>query len=216
MYTSINLPRTQKVVNLLQEQPFTSDLDITTLKSGREYLAQLEEKLVKFFDDSYAVSSLLEYRTYYFDRMLQKLFVHFGLDTVPTLTLLAVGGYGRRELFLKSDIDILVVSKDSLSPEAQEKISAFISYLWDLKLDIGSSVRTITECLENVNADLTICTNLLETHFICGHQEIYELLLKTIHDDSTWNTQVVSVISMSCNGSPISTFRPEQLRTCSL
>ncbi len=189
MYTSINLPRTQKVVNLLQEQPFTSDLDITPLKSGREYLAQLEEQLVKFFDDSYAVSSLLEYRTYYFDRMLQKLFVHFGLDTVPTLTLLAVGGYGRRELFLKSDIDILVVSKDPLSPEAQEKVSAFISYLWDLKLDIGSSVRTIAECLENVNADLTICTNLLETHFICGHQEIYELLLKTIHDDSTWNTK---------------------------
>ena len=54
MYTSINLPRTQKVVNLLQEQPFTSDLDITTLKSGREYLAQLEEQLVKFFDDSLA------------------------------------------------------------------------------------------------------------------------------------------------------------------
>lgn len=189
MYTHINLPHTTKLVDLVHEQPFNSDLDITQIKSGREYLAQLEETLVRLFDECYAATSLLEYRTYYTDQLLKRLFIHFGLDTIPTLTLIAVGGYGRRELFLKSDIDILLVSKDTLSTNAQEKVSAFISYLWDLKLDIGSAVRTIEECLINANADITICTNLLELHFICGHQKIYKLLLKTIHNDSTWNTK---------------------------
>ena len=189
MYTRINLPRTQKVVNLIVDQPFTCPLDFATIKTGRAYLAQLEEQLVTFFDASYAVSSLLDYRTYYVDCMMRELYKQFGLNAVSDLALLAVGGYGRSELFLKSDIDILVASKDALSDEAQEKVSQFISYLWDLKLDIGSSVRTIVETLENVNADLTICTNLLETRFICGNQNTYNLLLTTIHNDSTWNTK---------------------------
>ena len=189
MYTRINLPRTQKVVNLIVDQPFTCPLDFATIKTGRAYLAQLEEQLVTFFDASYAVSSLLDYRTYYVDCMMRELYKQFGLNAVSDLALLAVGGYGRSELFLKSDIDILVASKDALSDEAQEKVSQFISYLWDLQLDIGSSVRTIAETLENVNADLTICTNLLETRFICGNQNTYNLLLTTIHNDSTWNTK---------------------------
>ena len=189
MYTRIKLPRKQHAVNLLVEHPFTCKLDVTTLKTGREYLAQLEEELVKFFAEGYAVSSLLDYRTHYVDVMMQQLFSHFMLDHEDGLTLLAVGGYGRGELFLKSDIDILLVSRSPLSTEAQEHISSFISYLWDLKLDIGSSVRTIAETLENVNADLTICTNLLETRFLCGNREVYDQLLTTIHNDSTWNTK---------------------------
>lgn len=188
MYTHISLPHVQRVVNLVDEHPFECELDLTNLKTGREYLSLLEERLVQFFKDGYAIASLLDYRTHYVDDMMCKLYHHFKLDEERDLTLLAVGGYGRGELFLKSDIDILVAAKEKLSDEAQEHISSFISYLWDLKLDIGSSVRTIAESLENVNADLTICTNLLETRFLCGNQDVYHLLLDTIKKESTWNT----------------------------
>ena len=161
MYTPISMPRKQTVANLVLEQPFKSDLDFTDVKQGREYLNALDEQLVSFFKQGFAVASLLEYRTFYIDQMLMQLFKHFKLDKAHDVTLIAVGGYGRAELFLRSDIDLLVASVEQPTEEIQENISSFISHLWDLKLDIGSSVRTIEQTLQNVNADLTICTNML-------------------------------------------------------
>lgn len=189
MYTPISMPRKQTVANLVLEQPLKSDLDFTDVKQGREYLNALDEQLVSFFKQGFAVASLLEYRTFYIDQMLMQLFKHFKLDKAHDVTLIAVGGYGRAELFLRSDIDLLVASVDQPTEEIQENISSFISHLWDLKLDIGSSVRTIEQTLQNVNADLTICTNMLETRFLCGNIHVYNDLLTTIKNDSTWNTK---------------------------
>lgn len=189
MYTRISMPRKQTVANLVLEQPFKSDLDFTDVKQGREYLNALDEQLVSFFKQGFAVASLLEYRTFYIDKMLMQLFKHFKLDKADDVTLIAVGGYGRAELFLRSDIDLLVASVEQPTEEIQENISSFISHLWDLKLDIGSSVRTIEQTLQNVNADLTICTNMLETRFLCGNIHVYNDLLTTIKNDSTWNTR---------------------------
>ena len=189
MYTPISMPRKQTVANLVLEQPFKSDLDFTDVKQGREYLNALDEQLVSFFKQGFAVASLLEYRTFYIDQMLMLLFKHFKLDKAHDVTLIAVGGYGRAELFLRSDIDLLVASVEQPTEEIQENISSFISHLWDLKLDIGSSVRTIEQTLQNVNADLTICTNMLETRFLCGNIHVYNDLLTTIKNDSTWNTK---------------------------
>ena len=189
MYTHICLPHKQISADLVAQQPCSCELDITNIKTGREYLSFLEERLVNFFNEGYSIASLLDYRTHYVDEMMRSLYEHFKLNNLPKLAMIAVGGYGRGELFLKSDIDLLIVSQDKLSEEAQEQISSFISYLWDLKLDIGSSVRTIDECLEKVNADLTICTNLLENRFLCGDYKVYEFLLNTISKDSTWNTK---------------------------
>ncbi|MGN8851103.1 [protein-PII] uridylyltransferase [Anaerobiospirillum succiniciproducens] len=189
MYTRISMPRKQTVANLVLEQPFKSDLDFTDVKQGREYLNALDEQLVSFFKQGFAVVSLLEYRTFYIDQMLMQLFKHFKLHKADDVTLIAVGGYGRAELFLRSDIDLLVASVEQPTEEIQENISSFISHLWDLKLDIGSSVRTIAQTLQNVNADLTICTNMLETRFLCGNIHVYNDLLTTIKNDSTWNTK---------------------------
>lgn len=189
MYTRISMPRKQTVANLVLEQPFKSDLDFTDVKQGREYLNALDEQLVSFFKQGFAVASLLEYRTFYIDQMLMQLFKHFKLHKADDVTLIAVGGYGRAELFLRSDIDLLVASVEQPTEEIQENISSFISHLWDLKLDIGSSVRTIAQTLQNVNADLTICTNMLETRFLCGNIHVYNDLLTTIKNDSTWNTK---------------------------
>lgn len=189
MYFHISLPHVQRHADLIAQLPMHSDLDLTQLKTGREFLNQLEERLVNLFKQGFAVSSLLAYRTHYVDELLATLFNHYKLNTSTDLCLIAVGGYGRAELFLKSDIDILVVSRSSIDESLQENISAFISYLWDLKLDIGSSVRTISETVENANADLTVRTNLLETRYLCGNEEVYNELLNTIDSDTTWNTK---------------------------
>ena len=117
MYVQISLPHIQRDVNLIAEQPFASALDYTQLKSGREYLAALEERLVELFKQGYAIARLLQYRTYYMDCMLQHLYEHCGLAQERDLALIAVGGYGRGELFLKSDIDLLLASQAPLTPK---------------------------------------------------------------------------------------------------
>lgn len=188
MYTHINLPHQQNMADLVEERPLECPLNVEDLKSGREYLTFLEETLVNFFKEGYAVAPLLFYRSFYVDKLMDELFKHFKLNENTNLALLAVGGYGRAELFLKSDIDILLVSKTEMSPDQEEQVSSFISYLWDLKLHIGSSVRTIAESLDNANNDLSICTNLLETRFLCGNKDVYDELLETVKEHSTWNT----------------------------
>ena len=85
-------------------------------------------------------------------------------------SLVAVGGYGRGELFPYSDVDILVLLPNQLPDETLNElnplIERFITRCWDLGLEIGSSVRTIDECLAEASQDITVRTALLESRLI--------------------------------------------------
>ncbi|MBL8359244.1 MAG: [protein-PII] uridylyltransferase, partial [Rubrivivax sp.] len=87
--------------------------------------------------------------------------------------LVAVGGYGRGELFPHSDVDVLVLLPGAAGPTAQARIEAFITSCWDVGLEIGSSVRTIDECVEEARRDLTVQTALLEARAICGARRTF-------------------------------------------
>ncbi|MFW9615408.1 [protein-PII] uridylyltransferase [Aquabacterium sp.] len=94
--------------------------------------------------------------------------------------LVAVGGYGRGELFPHSDIDVLllmpvtpsVAGEDSLAPAVEQ----FITACWDIGLEIGSSVRTVDECSEEAKQDITVQTALLEARYLCGSKSRFEEL----------------------------------------
>ena len=73
--------------------------------------------------------------------------------------LIAVGGYGRRELLPHSDIDLLLLINEEQFDNLKESLEAFITFLWDTKLDIGHSIRSVKECQEQAAADITITTN---------------------------------------------------------
>jgi len=80
--------------------------------------------------------------------------------------LVAVGGFGRGELLPCSDVDVLVLLPDGQSPEntpeLQNQLERFIGSCWDTGLEIGSSVRTLSECLAESAKDITVQTSLLE------------------------------------------------------
>ena len=89
----------------------------------------------------------------------------------PALALLAVGGYGRGELHPYSDVDILVL--DARRRAADRAASArswngFITFLWDIGLEVGNSVRTARECAEESAADVGVMTTLLEARLLAG------------------------------------------------
>ena len=83
------------------------------------------------------------------------------------LTLLAVGGYGRFELFPHSDVDILLLHDDA-DVASMAGIEAFLSEAWDLGFEVGHSVRSVEDCIAQAGADITVATSILERRVIVG------------------------------------------------
>ncbi|MBM3398345.1 MAG: [protein-PII] uridylyltransferase, partial [Betaproteobacteria bacterium] len=109
------------------------------------------------------------------DGLLIQLWQHAGFSS--ELCLVAVGGFGRAELFPHSDVDVLVLLPNGLSPEdapeLQAQLERFIGSCWDTGLDIGSSVRTLHECLAEAAKDITVQTSLLEARRITGNTRLF-------------------------------------------
>ncbi|MGV2287517.1 [protein-PII] uridylyltransferase [Trinickia sp. YCB016] len=91
-----------------------------------------------------------------------------------TLALLAVGGYGRGELAPFSDVDILVLLPEEAPPHIEACIERFIGMAWDLGLELGSSVRTVAQCIEEASNDVTVRTSLLEARRIVGSTALFD------------------------------------------
>ena len=85
------------------------------------------------------------------------------------IAVLGVGGYGRAEMAPQSDVDLLFLTPWKITPWAESVIETMLYILWDLKLKVGHSSRTVRDCLRLGREDVTIRTALLEHRFICGH-----------------------------------------------
>jgi [protein-PII] uridylyltransferase len=85
------------------------------------------------------------------------------------LAVLAVGGYGRAEMAPHSDVDLLFLTPWKVTPWAESVIESMLYILWDLKLKVGHSSRTVKDCLRLAREDITIRTALLEHRFITGN-----------------------------------------------
>lgn len=131
------------------------------------------------------VDELLIARATYVDAILSKLWCQHHLDEFQ-ISLIAVGGYGRGELHPQSDVDILILTQQDTDADLEEKISSFITQLWDVKLDIGHSVRSVQECLKLGKEDVTIATNLMEMRHIAGTELLFQQLQPLVNNDSFW------------------------------
>ena len=134
------------------------------------------------------ITSLVAARAFYVDLILTKLWCQHHLDEYQ-ISLVAVGGYGRRELHPYSDVDILLLTQESVAVDLAESISAFITQLWDVKLDIGHSVRSVKECLKQAIDDVTIATNLMEMRQICGNEALVSHLQPLLNEDCFWTSE---------------------------
>ena len=92
--------------------------------------------------------------------------------------LVAVGGYGRKELFPHSDLDVMVLLADEPDEENAKKIEGFLMRLWDMGLTVGSSVRTVQSALSESAKDITVQTALLESRLITGDERLFAQLQK--------------------------------------
>lgn len=160
------------------------NIDMT---NGRLAISNHLEFLKEQFIQGVSVNELVVKRTNFIDALLRKLWYQFGFNRFERLALVAVGGYGRADLQPHSDIDILFVTDEKTLPiPLSSIIPNFTSLIWDLKLDLGQSVRTIEECIAEGEKDVTIGTNLLETRLIIGCKDTYQQLTSIVESEYFW------------------------------
>ncbi len=87
--------------------------------------------------------------------------------------LVAVGGYGRGELFPCSDVDLLILVEAGTTAQQRDALESLIGMLWDIGLEVGHAVRTVTECVELATQDISVQTNLLEARLLAGSRRLY-------------------------------------------
>ncbi|MFD2165840.1 [protein-PII] uridylyltransferase [Thalassotalea euphylliae] len=176
-----NFIPSQFIDPLCVSAPVISSADICQLST--EFNAWLQSIFIE--ED---MLNLVRARATFVDAVLEKLWVQHQLDEYQ-VSLIAVGGYGRGELHPHSDVDILLLTQKRVEKDLEEKIGAFITQLWDVKLDIGHSVRDIQECLKQAFSDVTIATNLMEMRLICGNQTLAEQLQPLLQEDVFWTSK---------------------------
>lgn len=99
-----------------------------------------------------------------------------GFALPSSTALVAVGGYGRGELFPGSDVDVLVLLDSAPDIALQGKLEELVQLFWDIGLEIGHSIRTIDECLTESAADITVQTALLEARLVTGNRKLFQFL----------------------------------------
>ncbi|WP_407280506.1 [protein-PII] uridylyltransferase [Aromatoleum evansii] len=142
------------------------------LAHARERLANGNARIRAAYEAHPATSTVLKGRAQLVDEAIVHLWRACAMPR--DVALLAVGGYGRGELFPHSDVDLLVLLPTPADNPLQARISTLIGALWDVGLEIGQSVRTPDECLEAAEDDITIQTNLLEARLLDGNAHLFE------------------------------------------
>lgn len=138
-----------------------------------QWRSRVESSIDTYITAGGSVRSTIYARSDAIDTVLCQLFEHVCLtkDSHNAIALFAVGGYGRKEMLPFSDVDIMLLSENALTAAQSEKVEHFVTKLWDLKLNAGVSVRSISDCV-NEAADISVATSLLESRLIIGNTDL--------------------------------------------
>jgi [protein-PII] uridylyltransferase len=153
----------------------------------RELISNHSNELKKQFHSGVEIADLLLKRAEFIDEILTACWQEF-IGTDEEASLIAVGGYGRMEMHPGSDIDILILVLEEARERHQKGFVDFFTFLWDIGLKPGQSVRTLDECLQIAREDITVITNLMETRPLCGNHAFFEQLTSEITPEKMWPT----------------------------
>lgn len=150
------------------------------IETGKRLIEEARQDLIESTHSSAASRSAAGRFTRFHDALLRELYRYFvqkwedeGRGSPGSLCLAALGGYGRRDLCLRSDVDIMFLVGDR-SLQQEEFIKQFLHVLYDWRLDIGHSVRRISDCLAVIHNDLESTTSMLESHWLAGSRPLFQ------------------------------------------
>jgi [protein-PII] uridylyltransferase len=153
----------------------------------KKAVADGSEALKQAFENGADTIELVHARSDFIDQILQHAFQFCFADCKQSMALLAVGGYGRGELHPASDIDLMLLLNEKETDASRSTIEQFFMLLWDIKLEIGHSVRTLTECTKEARDDITIATNIMESRLLIGDESLFTSMQQATGPDKIWD-----------------------------
>lgn len=154
----------------------------------RELLEQTNEQLARRFRAAEPIEALVADRARAIDHIMLRSWQTLDADITAGMDLVAVGGYGRGELHPCSDIDLLILYDAEHASLIEETVTGFLTFLWDIGLEVGHSVRTLQDCRIQAKADLGVMTTLLESRLLVGAGALFAQLPQSIAPEQTWDS----------------------------
>ena len=169
---------------LLAELPARLGAD-SSARGWRELLRQAHEELKQRFLAEEPVERLVHARSALIDTVLRAAW-HMHCAAHTSWALVAVGGYGRGELHPASDIDILLLVPQSPDAAGGAAVERLVTFLWDIGLEVGHSVRTVGECREECIGDVSVMTTLLEARLLAGSAALFAAMRAGLAPEHIW------------------------------
>ena len=167
------------------QQRFRTDLEIKqTITVFKDAISGMTNHFTMRFEQGEDIRSLISARASLIDLILH--YAWHQHQWQDDICLVAVGGYGRGELHPHSDIDILILLDDKVDEKYNEQMQLFVTFLWDIGLEIGSSVRSLSDCVRFAKEDITVATNMLEARCIAGNDTLRDTLKTITGPEHMW------------------------------
>ena len=159
-------------------------LNVTDVKKR---IQSFHDNLLERATSDETIETLIEARSHFIDQLLIDCWHHLLKQHAGELALIATGGYGREELHPYSDIDLLIIFDESKLDQYKSELESFSTFLWDIGLKPGLSVRTISDCVEQSKLDITVITNLMEARLITGSDTFFADMQNQISINHLWS-----------------------------
>ncbi|HYJ42472.1 MAG TPA: nucleotidyltransferase domain-containing protein, partial [Steroidobacteraceae bacterium] len=152
----------------------------------RTELRQANDELVERFRADESVEILVQARAELIDTILRQVWRSQLPPGYETWSLAAVGGYGRGELHPHSDVDILILVPAAPDEAGRGVVERVVTFLWDINLEVGHSVRTVAQCAEESAADVGVMTTLIEARLLAGNAALFGEMREAVSADRIW------------------------------
>ena len=168
-------------------QALASDQSAT--KTFRGALSKAHKGLAEAFYQNKGVEELVYQRARIVDDVILIAWDHFTGSVAQSSALIAVGGYGRGELHPHSDIDLMVLLDDTDNQDSIDAtISQFLTFLWDIGLEVSHSVRNLKDCETQARLNVTVLTTMMEARLLRGPAALFKTLRKQISTTHMWSS----------------------------
>ncbi|MCW8919765.1 MAG: [protein-PII] uridylyltransferase [Gammaproteobacteria bacterium] len=173
---------------LFEAAIFDAELSATTqpVKLFRDTLRRARALLEQRFHAHEDVVALVTHHAQFIDQLLVRAWRYHLGEASSEIALVAVGGYGRGELHPHSDIDIMLLAEEPALGAHGAALERFLLMMWDIGLDIGHSVRTPHDCIEQGREDITVATNIMEARLLSGPEPLFQAMRESTNRHHLW------------------------------
>ncbi len=175
---------------LFDRQAFQSELEDGAPRVAlfRDTLRDARGRLRQFHEQGASSQDVVNHHAWLVDQIL-----HFAwechlplLQVHQDVALVAVGGYGRGELHPASDVDLMMLTQHSRHERVRDFVESLLSFLWDIGLEVGHSVRSIKDCVREAKQDITVATNIMEARLLEGDPRLLKAMREKTGAGKIW------------------------------